>query len=266
MTNMKRPKSAAVSSRLIKWFKKRKVNVIVNEKDPKILKSCNLFIGLGGDGTILKVARMAAPLSKPVLGVNLGGLGFLAETDPHQMYKTIDEILSNKYKTQNRILLEARVSRNNKVIGAFIALNDVVIKNGATARVINLDMEVDKQYVATYLGDGLIISTPTGSTAYSLAASGPIIYPDLPVVVISAICPHTLTLRPLIISDKSRVKIKVKSNHNEVILTLDGQNNLPLKIDDTVEIKKAPYKLKLITAPGKNYYEVLQTKLKWGKR
>lgn len=266
ITNLERPKSKAVTVRLVNWLKKRKLKVSINEEELETLKASDLIIGIGGDGMILGIARKASPLGKPVLGVNSGRLGFLAEIDPEQMYQTIKEILSNKYKIQNRLLLEARVLRKNRAVGTFTALNDVVIKNGATARVIKLDLEVNKQYVATYIGDGLIISSPTGSTAYSLAASGPIIYPDLPVIVISAICPHTLTLRPLIISADSQVKIKVKSNHQEVILTLDGQNNLPLAMEDIIEIKKAKHQLKFITVPNKNYYQVLRTKLKWGER
>ncbi|MFH1239291.1 MAG: NAD(+) kinase, partial [bacterium] len=191
---------------------------------------------------------------------------FLAEIDPEQMLEAIEEILSNRYKIQARLLIQATVRRKNKTIGTFTALNDAVIKNGATARVIKLDLEVNRQYVATYIGDGLIVSTPTGSTAYSLAASGPIVYPDVPVMVVAAICPHTLTLRPLIVSAASEIKISVKSDHQEVILTLDGQNDLPLKMGDTVVIKKAAHQLKFITVPDKSYYHVLRTKLKWGER
>ncbi|MFH1239245.1 MAG: NAD(+)/NADH kinase, partial [bacterium] len=222
--------------------------------------------GVGGDGMILQAARKSAPLGKPVLGINSGSLGFLAEIDPEQMLEAIEEILANRYKIQARLLIQATVRRKNKTIGTFTALNDAVIKNGATARVIKLDLEINRQYVATYIGDGLIVSTPTGSTAYSLAASGPIVYPDVPVMVVAAICPHTLTLRPLIVSAASEIKISVKSDHQEVILTLDGQNDLPLEMGDTVLIKKAAHQLKFITVLDKSYYHVLRTKLKWGER
>ncbi len=303
MTDLKKQKSKLSTYKLTDWFKKRKIKVFINEEKPEVLQSADLIICLGGDGIILKVARKVAPLKKPVLGVNLGSLGFLAETDPDQMYTAIERILNNRYKIENRILLKAKILRNKKTMTSFTllektrfvegilkekenneifsndlvksglnfltgftALNDIVIKNGATSRVIKLDLEVNKQYVATYVGDGLIISTPTGSTAYSLAASGPIVYSELPVIIISAICPHTFTLRPLIVSANSELKIKVRSNHNEVILSLDGQENLPLLINDIIKIKKTPYELKLITAPDKSYYEVLRNKLKWGKR
>ncbi|MFH1783454.1 MAG: NAD(+)/NADH kinase [bacterium] len=266
ITDLKKKKSKAVALQLSDWLKKHKAEVSINPKDPRVLKASNVLMGLGGDGTILQVARIAAPLGKPVLGINLGSLGFLAETDPYQMYDMIDRVLSDQYKIENRVLIEAKVLRKNKIVGSFTALNEAVIRNGETARVITLELEVDKQYVATYVGDGLIASTPTGSTAYSLAASGPILYPTLPVIALCAICPHTLAQRPVIVSDSSIIKIDVKSNHNEVILTLDGQNSMVLGINDVVKITKAPYMLKLIKVPGKSYFEVLRTKLKWGKR
>jgi NAD+ kinase len=266
VTNLEKPKSKVVTLKLIDWLKKKKIKTMVNDPKPASLRASDLVIGVGGDGMMLHVARKAAPLGKPVLGINAGSLGFLAEIDPDHMFKAIEEILANRYKIQNRFLLEAIITRKNKIAGTFTALNDVVIKNGATARVIKLALEVNKQYVATYTGDGLILSTPTGSTAYALAASGPIVYPDVPVITIVAICPHTLTLRPLIISSDSEINVKVQSNHHEVILTLDGQHDMPLGMDDTITIKKAKHQLKFITIPDKSYYQVLRTKLKWGER
>ena len=156
--------------------------------------------------------------------------------------------------------------RKGKTAGKFLALNDVVVKNGITARVIKLRLEVNNQYVATYVGDGLIISTPTGSTAYSLAASGPIVHPDLSLIILSPICPHTLALRPLIISSKDTIKIRVETDHDEVILTMDGQENIPLKLGDFVQVRKAKERLKLIVPEKKSYYQVLRTKMKWGGR
>ncbi len=256
----KKPKSAV--QRLSSYLEKKKVKVLVND----VSKQTDLVIALGGDGTILKAARKVSGLNIPVLGINLGGLGFLAEISFPEFYSALDPILQGKYRTVERMLLRSEVFRKGKTVGEFLALNDVVVKNGITARVIELRVEVNNEYVATYIGDGLIVSTPTGSTAYSLAASGPIVYPDLSVIILSPICPHTLALRPLIISCDDVVRILVEADHREVILSMDGQENFPLKLGDLIQVNRAKERLRLIVPEKKSYFQILRTKLKWGKR
>jgi len=262
LADLKRKKARSVVQKLTSFLGRKKIKVLVNE----IPKQADLVIALGGDGTILKVARQVSGLNLPVLGVNLGELGFLAGVNLSDFYSTLGLILKKRFRTVERMLLCSEVVRKSKTVGRFLALNDVVVKNGVTARVIRLRLEVNNQYVATYVGDGLIVSTPTGSTAYSLAASGPIVHPDLSLIILSPICPHTLALRPLIISSGDTIKILVESDHHEVILTMDGQENIPLHLGDLVRVRKAKERLKLIVPEKKGYYQILRTKFKWGGR
>ncbi|MCJ7646053.1 NAD(+)/NADH kinase [bacterium] len=262
LADLKRKKSKSTVEKLTSYLGRRKVKVLVNE----ISKQTDLVIALGGNGIILKAARQVSGFNLPVLGVNLGGFGFLAGVGLSDLYPTLDTILKKRFRTVERMLLHSKVVRKGKTVGEFLALNDVVVKNGVTARVIRLRLKVNNQYVATYVGDGLIVSTPTGSTAYSLAASGPIVHPDLSLIILSPICPHTLALRPLIVSSKDTIKIWVETNHHEVILTMDGQENIRLKLGDLVQVRKAREGLKLIVPEKKSYYQVLRTKLKWGGR
>jgi len=262
LADLKRRKSEATVKKLTSYLGKKKIKALVNE----ISKQTDLVIALGGDGTILKVARQVSGFNLPVLGVNLGGLGFLAGVTLSDLYPTLGLILQKRFEIAERMLLRSEVVRKGKRVGRFLALNDAVVKNGVTARVITLRLEVNNQYVATYVGDGLIVSTPTGSTAYSLAASGPIVHPDLSLIILSPICPHTLALRPLIISSEDTVKIWVEGDHREVILTMDGQENIPLQLGDLVQVRKARERLRLIVPEKKSYYQVLRAKMKWGGR
>ncbi len=262
IADLKRNKVKSAVHKLTSRLEKKKAKVLVNE----ISRKTDLVIALGGDGIILKAARQVSKLKLPVLGVNVGGFGFLAGARLADLYPTVDSILQKRFRTVQRMLLRARVVRKGKTVGEFLALNDVVVKNGVTARVIKLRLEVNNQYVATYVGDGIIISTPTGSTAYSLAASGPIVHPDLSLIILSPICPHTLALRPLIISSRDAIKIRVEADHDEVVLTMDGQENIPLKLGDSVQVRKAKERLRLVVPEKKSYYQVLRAKLKWGER
>jgi len=262
LADLKRMGAKSAIQKLTSYLARKKIKVLMNE----ISKQADLVIALGGDGTILKVARQVSGLSVPVLGVNLGGLGFLAGVSLSDLYPALSLILQKRFRTVERMLLRSEVFRKGKRVREFLALNDAVVKNGVTARVIRLRLEVNNQYVATYVGDGLIVSTPTGSTAYSLAASGPIVHPDLSLIILSPICPHTLALRPLIISSKDTVNIWVEADHHEVILTMDGQENIPLQLGDLVQVRKARERLKLIVPEKRSYYQVLRTKMKWGGR
>jgi NAD+ kinase len=226
----------------------------------------DIVIVFGGDGTMLGVTRLIGDRGVPILGVNLGGLGFITEVDRDELFDCIDKMLSGNCSVEERIMLTARVNRNGKAAAEFTVLNDVVINKGALARIIELEAYITSNYVTTFKADGLIIATPTGSTAYSLAAGGPILYPTLNSIVLTPICPHTLTNRPIVLPDNVIVLVTLRSASEDVYLTMDGQIGFPLHKDDTVEIRKAAYTTRLLIPCQRNYFEVLRTKLKWGER
>src|SRR5580693_1824773 len=226
----------------------------------------DLLIVLGGDGTLLSAARLAAQRKVPILAVNLGGLGFLTTVSQDEIYSILEDIFSDRHRVSERVMLEAEIVRAGAVIRRQIALNDAVLNKAALARIMDLELRVDGDYVTTYKSDGLILSTPTGSTAYSLAAGGPIIYPIVEAFVVTPICPHTLTNRPLVIPDSVQIEIDFKAGDDAVFLTLDGQVGIELKRGDHIVVKKAPEKLYLVRPARKTYYEILRNKLKWGER
>jgi len=226
----------------------------------------DILVVLGGDGTLLSVIRRAGEYEVPILGVNLGDLGFLTEITQEELLPVLDNVLKGKFQTHERVALRAAVVRGNREVGVFRVLNDAVINKGALARIISLRTTINGEYVATFRADGLILSTPTGSTAYSLSAGGPIVYPSVKTIVITPICPHTLTNRPIIVPDNVIVRTTLESESEEVFLTLDGQAGFPMQRGDTVEVRKAPGRVLLIESPGKGYFEVLRTKLGWAER
>ncbi|MDC0205844.1 NAD(+)/NADH kinase [Nitrospinae bacterium] len=232
----------------------------------EVAAQTDLLIVLGGDGTLLNVAGFAHPHEVPILGVNLGSLGFLTETTMENLYPTLEKVLDRKCEIENRMLLNASVLRNGKNIEDFNVLNDIVINKGALARILNLKVFVDDQYMTSYRADGLIIASPTGSTAYSLSAGGPIIHPSMHALVLSPICPFALTNRPIVVPDSSviRVQLTTRNADEDVRITLDGQTGYSIKSGDILEAKKADIPVKLIQAPGKNYYQLLRKKLHWG--
>ncbi len=226
----------------------------------------DLLIVLGGDGTLLSAARLAAERKVPILAVNLGGLGFLTTVSQDEIYPILEEIFSSKHRVSLRVMLEADIVRAGALVRRQIALNDAVLNKAALARIMDLELRVDGEHVTTYKADGLIICTPTGSTAYSLAAGGPIIYPTVEAFVITPICPHTLTNRPLVIPDSAKIEIDFKAGEDSVFLTLDGQVGIELVPGDHIIVRKAPEKLRLVRQAKKTYYEILRNKLKWGER
>jgi|TARA_Y100000817_G_scaffold142115_1_gene111352 NAD+ kinase len=229
----------------------------------ELVKKSDLIIVFGGDGTLLHVAEEAAINKKPVIGINLGSLGFLTEA-PYERFKVIlDDFFEGKLIEDNRQLLQATISNGKNIIKKTNFLNDVVINKGALAKIINLDLYIDKILVSNLRADGLILSSPTGSTAYSLSAGGPIVSPGLPLVIVTPICPHTLSNRPLVISDKSSIKIRIDSISYPVFVTFDG--NESLEIDNTSEliVSKSKYKLCLLRSPDSKYFHVLKDKLMW---
>jgi NAD+ kinase len=226
----------------------------------------DLLIVLGGDGTLLSAARLAAERKVPILAVNLGGLGFLTTVSQDEIYSILEEIFSGRNRISERVMLEAEIVRDGLVVRRQIALNDAVLNKAALARIMDLELRVDGDYVTTYKADGLIISTPTGSTAYSLAAGGPIVYPIVEAFVVTPICPHTLTNRPLVIPDSVTIEVDFTAGDDAVFLTLDGQIGIELVRGDHIRVHKAPVKLLLVRPAKKTYYQILRSKLKWGER
>ncbi len=229
-------------------------------------RPADLYIVFGGDGTLLHVARSIAATPRPILGVNLGGLGFLAETAPGEMEETVAAVLEGRYVLERRMTLDVTLVRGGRTILRQSVLNDAVVNKSALARMIDMRLAIDGQFVTTYRADGLIVSTPTGSTAYSLSAGGPIIHPDMAALVIAPICPHTLSMRPLVVSDASRVEITLDSDAAEVHLTLDGQVGRPLKVRDRVRVRKSRHSVLMVRSRQRSYYELLRRKLRWGER
>ncbi len=235
---------------------------------PRLVEVSDLIIVLGGDGTLLSIARLMKNRSVPVLGINMGQLGFLTETKRSEAFERVDQLLSGeKPIISERVLLEVTLCRNDKVVFSGPVVNDVVISKGAIARIIGMEIRVDHQIVNEVRADGIIISTPTGSTAYSLAAGGPIVEPSLRALIITPICPHTLTQRPLVVPDDREIQVCLRQRPGHVVLTLDGQDVVDMKEDDVVSIRRfKKHALKLITSPTRDYYSLLREKLKFGLR
>lgn len=289
---------AAVVPQLLKWLEAHKLEVLCDQETASCLgpeasaakapaggeppcsarpahrtlareqlpRQADLLIVLGGDGTLLAAARILGEHTVPILPVNLGGLGFLTSVTLAELYPVLEQALEGKSRISERVLLQAEVLREGKTITCQRALNDAVLNKGALARMIDLDLHIDGDYVCSYKADGLILSTPTGSTAYSLAAGGPIVYPVVESFVITPICPHTLTNRPLVIPNTSRIEVDFRAGDESVFLTLDGQVGVELSASDRVAVTKAPNKLRLVRAARKSYFEILRNKLKWGER
>jgi NAD+ kinase len=226
----------------------------------------DLLIVLGGDGTLLAAARALHGHVIPILAVNLGGLGFLTSVTLDELYPVLESVLEGKHRTTERMMLDAKIIHQNKPAEQQCALNDAVANKAALARMLDFDVSVDGSHVGRYRADGLIVATPTGSTAYSLAAGGPIIHPALDAFVITPICPHMLTNRPLVVPDTARVELDFVEVGEEVFLTLDGQIGFELEPKDRVVITKSTSKVQFVSPPRLTYYEILRSKLRWGER
>jgi len=224
----------------------------------------DLLITFGGDGTLLSVARHA-PHNVPILGVNMGTLGFLTEIRVEEFPEVFERVLAGDYLAEERVAFDVRVEGPGRDHRTYRVLNDATINKSALARIIEMKVTVSGSFLSTFRADGLIIATPTGSTAYSLSAGGPIIYPTMGAVLLTPICPHMLTNRPIVLPDELIVEIEVETAHQEVFLTLDGQEGLPITKDDRVRVSKSAESVKLIRSENKNYFDVLRTKLKWGE-
>lgn len=232
----------------------------------EIPEHADVVLVLGGDGTMLGVSRLMAEKGIPILGINLGSLGFLTEFSKNDIARSIEGILTGNYRVEERIMLETKIRRDSEIASEYTVLNDVVINKGALARIIDLETSINGAYVTTFKADGLIISTPTGSTAYSLSAGGPILYPTISNVVVTPICSHTLNNRPIVLPDDFVIEVVLRTLSEDVYLTLDGQIGYPLRIGDAIEVRKSRHTTRLIVPVDRDYFDVLRTKLKWGER
>ena len=226
----------------------------------------DLIIVLGGDGTLISVARQVGKLSVPIVGVNLGRLGFLTEITRDELPDMLERLIAGDYQVTDRMMLDSYIYRDGEVVGNYTVLNDIVINKGALARIIDMDTYVDGRRLSSFKADGLIISTPTGSTGYSLAAGGPIIYPEINSLLITPICPHMLTNRPIVVWSRSIIEIQVKFEDDVVFFTADGQVGRKLLPGDRVEVRRSESRTWLVNSPSKDYFEILRTKLSWGER
>jgi NAD+ kinase len=264
---------------LIEWLRERNVEVCIDKETASILESSekclsrnelpgkvDLVVVLGGDGTLLAAVRALNRKVVPVLAVNLGGLGFLTVITREQLYPTLEGVLAGDLQIEHRVQIEGELVRADEVISSFLALNDVVLNKGAIARILDFDVLVDGQLVSTYKSDGLIVSTPTGSTAYSLAAGGPIVTPAVEAFIVTPICAHTLTNRPLVLPDAATITVVIKSQREAAYLTVDGQVGFAAHSEDIVRMKKAASSVALVQPPARDYFEILRQKLKWGER
>jgi NAD+ kinase len=264
---------------LIAWLRERAIEVFIDKETASIVESparpvtrnemagmVDLIVVLGGDGTLLATARALNRKPVPLLAVNLGGLGFLTVITRDDIYPALESVLVGQSQIERRVQIEGELVRADEVISSFLALNDVVLNKGAIARIIDFDVLVDGRLISTYKADGLIVSTPTGSTAYSLAAGGPVVAPAVAAFIVTPICAHTLTHRPLVLPDTAQIEISVKSQREAAYLTVDGQVGLAAHSDDTVRLRKASSCVEIIQPPAKDYFEILRQKLKWGER
>jgi NAD+ kinase len=274
--------AAGTLRRLVEWLGERQVEVLLEERTAALLDSARLpgaqvaggrevaaradaLVVLGGDGTLLAASHL---LEKPVpvLGVNFGHLGFLTDVTLGELHAALEGVLRGEYRFEERRMLRADVQRQGEPPVSGDVLNDVVITKAALSRIIELEVRVDGLFVSSFRADGLIVSSPTGSTAYNLAAGGPILHPSLPALVLTPICPHMLSNRPLVIGDESVVEVRLRAaREGEVHITFDGQRGFPLACTDVVTVTRSPRTLRLVKAPDRDYFEVLRSKLKWGE-
>jgi NAD+ kinase len=278
LSRPRREQLSVVVPPLLKWLEAHGVKPILDEEtaaalpnSPKgqprslVADASQLLLVLGGDGTMLAAARLAAPRRIPILPINMGSLGFLTSFTLDELYPALEEALAGKSSISQRVMLQADLVRSGSVIDSQFALNDAVIHKGALARMIQLELYINSDFVCRYRADGLIVSTPTGSTAYSLSAGGPIVHPAVEGFIITPICPHMLSDRPLVVRDYCCVEIKLNGDADSVYLTIDGQRGAPLQPTDILRVERAKEQLQLIQPQNKPYFDILRNKLKWGE-
>lgn len=265
-----------IASDIALWMRERGIEVVVDrelahraglpdgEARNKIPSQVDLIFVLGGDGTLLGIARLVGARQTPVLGINLGSLGFLTEVAIDELYAALEAVLNGNVEIESRMMLTAHVHRREERIAEYHVLNDVVINKGALARIIELDAEVDGQKLTHYRADGLIVASPTGSTAYNLSAGGPIIHPVMECMVLTPICPFTLSNRSMVLPPTVDLKMTLTSESGDCFLTLDGQVGFGLQQGDRIEVRRAAFDFQLVRSLTRSYYEIARTKLKWG--
>ncbi|MGD2036363.1 MAG: NAD(+)/NADH kinase [Desulfobacterales bacterium] len=262
------------AAELKKWLRSRKIEIVRKKTVESGQKNAagslstapsdlDCIFVLGGDGTFLSAVRWIGDRDIPILGIKFGEVGFLAEIAEENLYKAAEKVLKGDFILRLRMRLSVRVSRRNKALAQETVLNDVVINRGALARLAHIETYINDLYLTTYSADGLIVATPTGSTAYSLAAGGPVIHPAVPGIILTPICPFTLTNRPLIVPESANIKIRLAKGASDIVLTFDGQKGLEINDQDEIVIQKGPHPIHLITLPERQYFDILKNKLKW---
>ena len=274
IVNPEKPLAKDVVNKLIKFLAKKKITPLLDKfsaqilglvkysaTDKEIRTSADLVIALGGDGTLLRSARMVGNKKIPIMGVNLGGLGFLTMFSADQAIKAVTDYLNKKYREEERMLLSVKFKGEK-----FFALNDCAINMGADSRVIEIVLSQNSTFICKLVADGVVVSTPTGSTAYSLAAGGPIVFPTMDAIIITPLSPHILSARPLIAPSSHSLTLEISTRTDQAILVIDGQERRPLKPNEKVVISKANFSIRLIAPQDKSYFEILRTKMKWNER
>ncbi len=278
IANIRKPQIKKTLHSLLDWLAERQIDVVISEQLhhylqmdlnnievadlSRVPEMSDITISMGGDGTMLAAARVIGKLERPLMGINLGGLGFLTETSIEDLFPQMEKILKGDYTLEKRMVLSAHISEHPEK--HYFAMNDVVLNRMGSIRVIRIDVTISGDYFNTYVSDGIIISTPTGSTAYSLSAGGPIVVPSLESIILNPICPHSLTNRPTVIPDTSQVKLQIQPNDSEVLLSVDGQENVRISSPCTVEIHKADFHVHLVTFKDYCFFDLLRKKLQWG--
>jgi NAD+ kinase len=270
---------ATIVPPLLEWLAKRGIATLYDEETAaslpagaaagktreQVAEGSQLLLVLGGDGTLLAAARVAALHGIPILPINMGSLGFLTSFTVEELYSALEDTLEGRYSVSERVMLKVDLDREGKTIETQRVLNEAVVNKGTLARMIDLELHIDQDFVCRYRADGLIVATPTGSTAYSMSAGGPIVHPAVESFVITPICPHTLSDRPVVVRDTSLIEMRLLANTESVFLTLDGQKGIVLQATDFVRIVRTKETLRLIQPLKKSYFEILRNKLKWGE-
>ena len=274
----RRANLSAVVPPLFQWLEARGLQIFYDEETAsslpnaakglprdQVAEKSDLLLVLGGDGTLLAAAREAASRGIPILPVNMGSLGFLTSFTVEELYPALEDTLAGRSSMSERVMLQVELLRNSLQLDQRHVLNDAVINKGALARMIELELSIDGDFVCRYRADGLVVATPTGSSAYSLSAGGPIVHPSVEAFIITPICPHTLTDRPVVVRDFTHIEVTLTSNSEDIYLTLDGQKGIPVQEHDRIRVVRSTQHLKLIQPPKKSYFEILRSKLKWGE-
>jgi NAD+ kinase len=278
ITKPNEPRAGELAARIAEWAADHQINLFVNDRVQdlppgtfsasarEIADNCDLLIALGGDGTMISTARLVAGRGTPVLGINLGTLGYLTEFAIDEAIPALEYAVRGEYELEKRTMLDWQILRDGDQVGAGTALNDVVVNKSTLARIIDIDCWVGTHYVTSFRADGLIIATPTGSTAYNLSAGGPIIALGTDAISVCPICPHTLTNRPLVLPFTAEIRLQMNTREQEVMFTADGQTGMPLMSTDKVLIRKSEKTFNTVCAKDRDYFEILRSKLRWSGR